>query len=118
MPATIIYAVTSGEYSDYGIEGVFSTRSLAEGFIEKQDEEDRRSFDIAEWVLDEKRDHVKRMEYRAILGNDGNVGESYETNREVFAGPNDRGESETSEGYSTGISYISAEHAKKLAVEA
>jgi len=42
-----VYAVSSGEYSDYGIEAVFSTKENAKSYIG-----DRSCCDIEEWVLD------------------------------------------------------------------
>ena len=30
-----VYVVTSGEYSDYGINAIFTTRELAEDYVDK-----------------------------------------------------------------------------------
>ena len=54
-----VYVVTSGSYSDYGIEGIFSTREKAQAYIDLfrgEDGKDRHcdSFnDIEEKLLDE-----------------------------------------------------------------
>lgn len=46
-----VYIVTSGEYSDYGIVQVFSTRELAEKYIE-EGKGIRKDCEIEEWILD------------------------------------------------------------------
>lgn len=43
-----IYIVTSGSYSDYGIDAVFSTKELAEIFVSRFGED----MNIEEWDLD------------------------------------------------------------------
>lgn len=53
-----VFVVTKGEYSDYGILAIFSTRELAESFAGK--ENSREGYDpykaeIAEWPLDDAR---------------------------------------------------------------
>lgn len=49
---TTIYAVASGEYSDYGISALFSTEELAQRYIDKCDP-DRWSYPrIEEYELD------------------------------------------------------------------
>ena len=45
-----VYVVTSGSYSDYSIECVFSTREKAEEYLQYHDDEYR----IEEYALDEK----------------------------------------------------------------
>jgi hypothetical protein len=47
-----IYAVTSGSYSDYSVNAVFSTREMAEEFVNGD-----RGYDIEEWELDTPRDN-------------------------------------------------------------
>ena len=50
-----VYVVTSGEYSDYGIDGVFSTKELAAKYIREYNEcynNSGRFNDVEEWVLD------------------------------------------------------------------
>jgi len=54
----IAYIVTSGEYSDYHIDAVFSTRKKAEEYIETRKEFSEQaateppSFDIEPWEID------------------------------------------------------------------
>lgn len=52
-----VFIVTRGDYSDYGIERVFSTRQLAEAYLDNRDDESR----IEEYELDEpikKENHI------------------------------------------------------------
>ena len=44
-----VFIVTSGEYSDYGINAVFSTRELAEQYLDTKDDD----YGIEEYDLDE-----------------------------------------------------------------
>ena len=48
-----VYVLTSGEYSDYSITAVFSSKQLAEQYIAKTNEK-YRDWNIEEWVLDEE----------------------------------------------------------------
>lgn len=48
-----VFVVTSGEYSDYCICAIFSSRRLAKAWVDLHDGDDYGpNFDIAEWVLD------------------------------------------------------------------
>lgn len=53
MKENKVYVVTAGEYSDYRIEGVFSSREKAEEYINHSTDQDLNGID--EWVLDEKK---------------------------------------------------------------
>lgn len=49
---TTIYVVTSGEYSDYGIEAIFDTREKAELYCAYQNSAERgETAEIEEWEL-------------------------------------------------------------------
>lgn len=49
-----VYVVTAGEYSDYGIEKIFSTREKAQEYIDIVSAPGRQDFnDIQEWELDD-----------------------------------------------------------------
>lgn len=53
---TTIYVATSGSYSDYSIDAVFSTREKAEQYIARRNELGGLSYEanaVEEWVLDE-----------------------------------------------------------------
>lgn len=47
-----IYAVSSGSYSDYGINAMFSTRELAQAFIDAREWSHYDQPEIEEWELD------------------------------------------------------------------
>lgn len=117
---TTIYLVTSGEYSNYGINGVFSSEQLAKEFIEKH-----KDGGIEEWELDERSREEVCPYWRADLDVatsvlvPGNVGSD-------LADPKTRTatiefDSHASNAYPKGhiysISYVSQEHANKLCVE-
>ena len=53
MKENKVYVVTTGEYSDYRIEGVFSSREKAEEYINHSTNPYLNGID--EWVLDEKK---------------------------------------------------------------
>ena len=53
MKENKVYVVTAGEYSDYRIEGVFSSREKAEEYINHSTNPDLNGID--EWVPDEKK---------------------------------------------------------------
>lgn len=56
----IIYIVTSGEYSDYGIDAIFSTKELAQKFVDSFNSERWDKLDIEEWDLDPNSQHLKQ----------------------------------------------------------
>ena len=60
----IIYLVTEGEYSGYHIEGVFSSRELAEKYISG----DCKDGSIEEYYLDDKA--IPLVEYEILVDND------------------------------------------------
>lgn len=124
-----VYVVTSGEYSDYRIVGIYSTEDKAQrvmdadrGDIDLYDE-----YRIEEWDIDEI-DHseyvLKTGYYARIKTENGDIYDSGQFER--YVKPNARiGSSwddipDWSYKYNhtqTAVSYISSEHAVKLAVE-
>lgn len=59
MADDAVFAVTSGAYSDYHVDGLFSTRELAEQFVAAFDQRDRwDAMSIEEWVLDPRADDL------------------------------------------------------------
>lgn len=73
-----LYVVTSGEYSDYGIEAIFSTRELAQSYIDATTSGDRWSQPgIEEWELDPGADDLRagRKLWFVRMDRDGNVPE-------------------------------------------
>jgi len=115
-----IYIVTEGEYSDYHIEGTFSTEALAEGYIAAKGEKAGRSWDpgIEEWILDEDAGAEWRTQYRcALCPSDGGL--LWEDENDALARPGKRSEDGWANEHAiVGTSYVSAEHAQKLAIEA
>lgn len=62
----IIYAVTSGDYSGYQIEGLFSTQKKAEEYIEHTYDPDY--FRIEEYVLDGERPNREEKLFHVSIG--------------------------------------------------
>lgn len=116
MPKRTIYIVTEGEYSDYGIRGVFSTQAKAQAYV------DGNGGDIEEWGLDEFAGWIKRTHFRAkIRLSDGAI--LQEWNYQATADPHKRSEDVQQwkgrdDMQMCATSLVSAEHARKLAVEA
>lgn len=129
-----VYVITSGCYSDYGIEGIFSTRKKAEDYITKTKaakEQGGDDFwidddfnDIQEWVLDEQlKARFVVVHSIGIFLDTGDVAErpQQQTRFEV---PQNRSYVTESvpayrgRGVARAQSYKSAAHALKLAVEA
>jgi hypothetical protein len=120
-----VYLVTSGEYSDYHIDAVFSTRELAETYIEASKGMPYADYpQIEEWAVNAEAGKVAREAWTAnILLDTGEIrGEARE---KLLARPRARkvegrlypwnpGISPTSY---TALSLVSAAHARKLAVE-
>lgn len=55
-----VFVVTSGEYSDYGIDAIFSTRELAKAFIDMFDKNEWKDFNIEEWDINPNETHLKQ----------------------------------------------------------
>ena len=85
-----IYVLTSGEYSDYHINGVYSSRELAQAFIDAVEGKlypfGKRTYSdymIEEYNLDEYADELKRgyLLWFVRMKRDGLVLEAYEDER-------------------------------------
>lgn len=119
---TTIYLVTSGEYSDYCVEGVFSSEKLAKEFAVKSGGE------IEPWVLDERSVDRNCHYWLAVLHlATGNLSPRGGEDKYELANPKTRAgyvkydPAYKSEAYPKGCiyskSYVSQEHANKLCVE-
>ena len=64
MKENKVYVVTTGEYSDYRIEGVFSSREKAEEYINHSTNPYLNGID--EWVLDEKKPDKREKIFSVI----------------------------------------------------
>lgn len=70
-----VYVVTSGEYSDYGIDAIFSTQELAQKFIDVFSKDKWRSMSVEQWDLDPIKTHLKqnRKPYFLRIDKKGNI---------------------------------------------
>jgi hypothetical protein len=118
-----VFVVTSGSYSDYSIQEIFSTKELADAYLKECDPSD--GYDIEEWEMDAAAGHVKRTVYTYSLP--GGKAWSYETvdsptarvpKSERFAANWEPSLSQSVQWSAIGRSLVSHEHAKKLAEEA
>lgn len=69
-----VFVVTSGEYSDYGIDSIFSTKELAEKFIESFNQT-YRNMSIEEWTLDPSENAIQtnKKAFWLRIDKDGNT---------------------------------------------
>lgn len=75
----IVYAVSSGEYSAYEIEHVFSTAEAAQAYIDASDRGVGEA-QIEEWTVHESHgEPVRWWRYLSIFDRDGNVPPPYDT---------------------------------------
>src|SRR5579872_4521142 len=58
-----VYLVTHGDYSDYGVCAVFSTRELADKYVNGHNE-----YNIEEWGLDDNTENAIRTSYTCAIG--------------------------------------------------
>ena len=126
-----VYMVTTGEYSDYRVRGIFSTRDKAEAFIETHRTADPKNaryddpWDIDERELDEYDSQEYVKVYSWCTDSEGRTSdESYESFEWKPKGW--RGEAEYADSFPyhspkywhcSAESAVSAEHAKKLVIE-
>lgn len=119
-----IYAVSDGEYSDYGILALFSTREKAERYIEKHKEADQylSNPNIEEYELDSEDAKVFKKVYSIVMDvSTGNV--THKRRNVVFMDEHKKTycnfsiyETKLVPGLTAG-SEISYEHATKVAAE-
>lgn len=72
-----IYVVTSGAYSDYGIDAVFDTEELAKKYIASFNKGGFYEMFIEEWILNPNKEEIKegRKAYRIRMDKQGNTTE-------------------------------------------
>lgn len=126
----IVYVVTSGEYSDYCIRAVFSSREGAEEYTKNAGEIGHKTWaedtvNIEEWNLDNEAEAKMLSVYReGLMLDDGSVKEVYAYEDFVvdFGGRidqlGDRVPAFDDRPIVRVSSTVSAEHAHKLAAEA
>jgi hypothetical protein len=118
-----IYVVTSGSYSDYHTDALFSTKEKAQAWIDIASYGKGGDYQIEEWPLDEQVGVVWRTLHTAtIYLDDGKIEDGH--SNEVLAQPEVRTNPAShfpgNQRYREGCrvqSYVSQEHARKLAVE-
>lgn len=123
---TTVYVVTSGERKDYSVDGVFSTRKLAESYVELHSRLDveqglaETHWEIDEWLLDNGLNDVLVNCYKCtIIVETGDIDEHswHERMDESDAQALIPSVSEYGD-MCVSNSYVSAEHARELAAEA
>jgi hypothetical protein len=79
MKPRTIYIVTSGEYSDYSIEAVFSTRADAELYLKQPGFSEYAYPTIEEWEMDSlsKSLHARYVNYFVRMAKDGETLETW-----------------------------------------
>lgn len=85
---TTIYVVNSGEYSDYGIDGVFSTREKAEQYMQAFKKEGYGGYnDIDEMELDQWLSEIDKglLLYQVMMYRSGNVYRIERSNHPAWA---------------------------------
>jgi len=72
-----IYVVSSGEYSDYGIDAIFDSKGLAEKYISAFDQNCYDQMEIEEWELNPNENEVKngRKAFCVRMDKQGNTKE-------------------------------------------
>ncbi len=113
-----VFVVTSGEYSDFHVDAIFSTQAQAEAFINKAED-----FNIEPWALDEMANVLAQQTYQtAINCKTGDVLQDYTSAiieihpprwAEGRIGVDWRSKAEMAVGRST----VSQKHALKIAFE-
>jgi hypothetical protein len=116
-----IFIVTSGEYSDYCIEAVFSRESDAKKYArEKNRVKYTDACQIEPWSVDERAGWVPRTEYICRIGLEtGDILNETEWSATMAPkGKRSGGPAMLSSDSASVTSYVSPDHARKLAVEA
>jgi hypothetical protein len=122
-----IYVVTSGSYSDYGIDAMFSTEAKANQFIDKYGKSSYDSMGIEEYVLDEVTDLLDKgmVQWSVQMNYDGDVIKVVETNNYGLAnatnsfwyGPRRADNPKTNLNMNTYVFAKDKDHAVKIAGE-
>lgn len=118
-----VYAVSSGEYSDYHISAVFSTREGAERYLVEFNKANRNGGNIEEWPLDVEAEKVSRQSWGAYISEGGKLeADSPFYDRHELALPQAKSEIREGENWQgrkwlRTKSFISQEHANKVAIE-
>jgi hypothetical protein len=122
-----IYVVTTGCYSDYRIQAVFDDKPMAEAWVAEHnkdyDKDDDYAARIEKYPLNEQAGYIRRNLYCCAISLatgdvthesnfEGSLASPHARAGEINVYPNPNCNEAVAE------SYVSAEHARKLAVEA
>lgn len=88
---TTIYIVTQGEYEDYHICAVFSTRELAQQYIDNFATPMHAPYEIEKYVMDDMEAVKRGKPYDVEMGRDGTVISVEHMDRKVYMSPRIRG---------------------------
>lgn len=109
----VIYIVTDGDYSEYSICAVFSTKAKADAYTE------RCGGRVEKWIIDEHEGWIMRPYYCCRINLDsGEVDFQWTLNE--LASPTarvPRTRPFVNRQVAIGYSYVGADHARKIAVE-
>ena len=113
-----VFVVTSGIYSDYSINAIFSTKELAEENCNKFNN-DTNSYEhrsVEEWDVDFEKDFDWNFQYQCMINvKTGDFFNEYESRK--YDSWTDKPFSVCNSGLRV-FSHKNAEHARKLAMEA
>ncbi len=121
-----VWIVTSGEYSDYGIEAVFSSEEEADRFIKGQKYSDR--FESVEWSLMNLDEYEVKTVYSCSItlrsgeiydhdDRDEWIQKNKRSQVEKYDASTENAERRSGWKHLGAVSYVSRDHAHKLAVE-
>jgi len=120
-----VWLVSSGCYSDYEIEGIFSEESLARAYCAELHSRGKYfdDADVSEWEVDSEAGKVFRTAFRACIRLVSGEIFGMESESLILASPHARsmnnayGAEIGTNSYLEVFSFVSPEHARKLAVE-
>ena len=72
-----VWLVGAGEYSDFGIDAVFSTEEKANAHIDKLEQCSDRATELIEMVVDAEEDVQVVDKWKVVLNADGSLAEEY-----------------------------------------
>jgi len=115
-----VYVVTAGDYSGYRIEAIFSAKESAESYIAEGSKVRYADYNgIEEWELDQEAGFVMRPYWGVYLNKDGSMSGDIRRSQQLADPDARRGEVGPCGDWGfQGESYVSEEHALKLAAEA
>lgn len=121
MSNVTIYAVSRGEYDDYEIVALCSTRELAQELVDKYEESEcGRYMGIEEYILDGYRDHTFVRIYCVALDENGAFHKQWDFMTLASSGEDQSGSGHFGSSFGPGFrgrSAVSFGDAQRLALE-